>query len=285
MPKRVFQFGLYMILCWLGALLVLGLFNEVFFSALSRSPHAALHLVGSVIDLIFGLLWLASGPVGALIVDRRTFVARERQAEVSEKRRAEERYLLKELVNNQHVPLRRNLRRAVKRNDYGAVIKDTRQKAVEEFLSSFDLPRYLTLEESIPIIASELRAIQSEDLQRFDFSRIPADGIEFEHWVAKGLSTLGWKVKVTPPGGDQGIDVLAQKSGVRVGLQCKLYSKAVGNSAVQEASAGRNYYAAHKVAVVTTVGYTTAAKELADANNVILLLADQLQQADQYLLN
>ena len=42
------------------------------------------------------------------------------------------------------------------------------------------------------------------------------DGFEFEHRCAAFLKTKGYrKVTVTPPSGDQGIDVIAYKSGVK----------------------------------------------------------------------
>ena len=43
------------------------------------------------------------------------------------------------------------------------------------------------------------------------------DGFEFEHRCAAFLKTKGYrKVSVTPPSGDQGIDVIAYKSGVKI---------------------------------------------------------------------
>ena len=69
------------------------------------------------------------------------------------------------------------------------------------------------------------------------------DGFEFEHRCAAFLKTKGYrKVSVTPPSGDQGIDVIAYKSGVKYGIQCKYYSAPVGNKAVQEAYSGARFY-------------------------------------------
>ena len=46
------------------------------------------------------------------------------------------------------------------------------------------------------------------------------DGFEFEHRCAAFLKTKGYrKVSVTPPSGDQGIDVIAYKSGVTGSIQ------------------------------------------------------------------
>lgn len=68
-------------------------------------------------------------------------------------------------------------------------------------------------------------------LEGFDPTRIPVHGHEFEHWVADSLSKFGWETSVTRASGDQGIDVIAAHNGLKLGIQCKLYSQSVGNSA------------------------------------------------------
>ena len=91
------------------------------------------------------------------------------------------------------------------------------------------------------------------------------DGFEFEHRCAAFLKTKGYrKVSVTPPSGDQGIDVIAYKSGVKYGIQCKYYSAPVGNKAVQEAYSGARFYDCDRAVVMTNHTFTKAARELAD---------------------
>ena len=64
------------------------------------------------------------------------------------------------------------------------------------------------------------------------------DGLQFEHRCAELLRYRGFhKVTVTKGSGDQGIDILAQKNGLKYGIQCKYYSHPVGNKAIQEAYA------------------------------------------------
>ncbi len=63
---------------------------------------------------------------------------------------------------------------------------------------------------------------------------------EFETYCAEELGRAGWNARVTMRSRDQGVDVVAEKLGVRVVLQCKLYSRPVGNKAVQEAAADRS---------------------------------------------
>ena len=53
---------------------------------------------------------------------------------------------------------------------------------------------------------------------------------------------MGWKTQVTKASGDQGCDVLAVKGRARVAIQCKYYSKPIGNKGVQEINAAKSYY-------------------------------------------
>lgn len=46
---------------------------------------------------------------------------------------------------------------------------------------------------------------------------------EYEQLVAAILRQEGWKATVTPSGGDHGLDVIAEKSGIRLGVQVKMY--------------------------------------------------------------
>ena len=68
------------------------------------------------------------------------------------------------------------------------------------------------------------------------------DGHEYEYACAQYLKRNGFtKVQVTKASGDQGIDIIATKE-KKYGIQCKYYSGAVGNKAVQEAYAGSKFY-------------------------------------------
>lgn len=95
-------------------------------------------------------------------------------------------------------------------------------------------------------------------------------GTEFEEFIAKLFNSMGYYSSTTKASGDQGIDVIAEKNGIKYGIQAKCYSGAVGNSAVQEAAAGKQFYGCDKVIVVTNNSFTKSAIKLAEANGVIL---------------
>ena len=103
-------------------------------------------------------------------------------------------------------------------------------------------------------------------------------GPEFESAVCSLFKAMGYAVHVTKQSGDQGIDVIAEKDSVKIGIQAKCYASAVGNAAVQEAAAGKVFYGCGKAMVVTNSTFTKSAVELAAANGVILWGRDILMQ-------
>lgn len=95
-------------------------------------------------------------------------------------------------------------------------------------------------------------------------------GLEFENFVAQIFLKLGYRATVTKGSGDQGIDVIVEKGGCKIGIQTKCYSGSVSNSAIQEVVAGKNYYKLDKSMVITNSFFTNSAIDLAQANETIL---------------
>jgi len=121
---------------------------------------------------------------------------------------------------------------------------------------------------------------------KYDMAYIDAmDGHDFEHFIAALLCKLGYlNVEVTRGSGDQGVDVLAEKEGVRYAVQCKCYSSDLGNTPVQEVNTGKVIYHCHVGVVVTNRYFTQSAKEAAKATGVLLWdrakLQDLITQAE-----
>ncbi len=187
-------------------------------------------------------------------------------------RRSQQREALIAAIDRHRAALSRNLERAVKTNDYGAVVSDRTEQALDEFLGSVGADTNLMARDDMTaLIRERLRELAAADLDAgFDPSSLPSGGHDFEHWVAEQLAAFGWKADVTRGSGDQGIDVLAERDGKRVGIQCKLYQGPVGNKAVQEAYAGRAYYALDIVAVLSNAPFTPSAIALGAATGVLL---------------
>ena len=183
-----------------------------------------------------------------------------------------ERQRLIDSVDRHRAALKRNLDRAITRNDYGVIVADLTIDALLEFFASIDLDK-----QAVPIAEASELVFEQLDFRKmeeratgFRSDDIPFDGHAFETWVADALRGFGWEAEVTPGSGDQGIDVIAMKNGKKLGLQCKLYSSPVGNKAVQEAHAGKVYYGADAAGVLTNAGFTASARDLAAVTGVML---------------
>ena len=104
----------------------------------------------------------------------------------------------------------------------------------------------------------------------------PVDGLDYERFCAERLARAGWRAHRTPPSGDQGADIVAERDGLRLVVQCKRLAKPVGNAAVQEAAAALRYWSGDQAVVVSNAGFTPAARRLAAATRVLLLHHDAL---------
>lgn len=97
------------------------------------------------------------------------------------------------------------------------------------------------------------------------------DGHHFEFFCAELLQKNGFSnVTVTPGSGDQGVDILAEKDGVKYAIQCKNYASALSNTPVQEVAAGMQFYGCHVGVVMTNSTFTPSAVQLASATNILL---------------
>ena len=234
----------------------------------SESKVSAIGTLGMLVfifsPVLSGLwLWLQKSEKVAKDQDRKDLL----------RHRFLERQRLIDSVDRHRGTLTRNIERAVKKNDYGALIADERHEALEEFFASIELDmNTINFQDAAELVFEQLDIRDVEDREAgFDATNLPFDGHAFEKWVAEALIGFGWTAKVTSGSGDQGIDVIAEKNGQKLGIQCKLYSSAIGNKAVQEAHAGKAYYSADAVAVLSNAAYTSSAKDLAKVTGVQLL--------------
>ncbi|GAX04873.1 Mrr family endonuclease [Secundilactobacillus pentosiphilus] len=104
-------------------------------------------------------------------------------------------------------------------------------------------------------------------------------GLDFEKYVADLLKRIGYtNVATTSASGDNGLDVLAHNGNTYYGIQCKLYTAPVGNSAVQEAYSGGSYYKTDKNIVITNNYFTPNAVQAAETMDVDLWDRDKLKE-------
>lgn len=77
-------------------------------------------------------------------------------------------------------------------------------------------------------------------------------------------------MRVTKTSGDQGVDILAEKDGVRYAIQCKYYQQPLENTPVQEITAGREFYDCDIGVVMTNSTFTPGARALVKKNKIRL---------------
>ena len=95
-------------------------------------------------------------------------------------------------------------------------------------------------------------------------------GAAFERDCAATLKTVGWTCLLVGESGDQGVDIVARLGSHVVAIQCKDWSRPIGNSAVQEVHAGMTIYDCGAGVVVSRSGFTAAAVRLAESTGVLL---------------
>jgi restriction system protein len=197
-------------------------------------------------------------------------------------------------LGQQHIQaLNRKRKQLVLFDDYGHPMTAAYIKEVKYFISNVVLESFTKEERDLwvahedkytkdcielldSVVKDYAMANQHEALQYSD----ALTDREFEIFCADVMEAQGWKVQLGKGKRDQGIDVLCKKAGKTVCIQCKKFSQPVGNSAVQEAYAGKGFSGADIAAVVSNAAYTPSARQLASTNGVLLLHYDDLRDLD-----
>lgn len=97
------------------------------------------------------------------------------------------------------------------------------------------------------------------------------DGLEFERFLVNLLRKKSFTdVKLTEKY-DYGIDIIAQKDGIKWGIQAKRYSTPVKADAVRQAYTALKHYGCIRAMVITSNTYTKPAQQLAKDNDIALI--------------
>jgi restriction system protein len=180
----------------------------------------------------------------------------------------------------------------VKTDPYGLVDEGPWRKEYRYFIDKLVMPHLSAAERGAIAFRREalfdelIAAPVSRRAQELETSLAMAKDLspaEFEHWCSMALHAAGWKARATGTSGDQGADVIAEKDGVTIVLQCKLHRSAVGNKAVQEAFSARKHYGATAAAVVSNAGFTRSAEALSKTTGVLLCHYSDLSRLDALL--
>jgi restriction system protein len=127
------------------------------------------------------------------------------------------------------------------------------------------------------ILSTVLFSLAAKALWSFKHNRLQPSkwesmsGEEFEHQIAVWLKRQGFSDVLKTEYFDQGIDIVATRFGIRLGVQVKRSVKPVGVNAIRSAVAGMASYGCNQAMVVTNSTFTTRAKALARVNNCQLI--------------
>jgi restriction system protein len=187
------------------------------------------------------------------------------------------------LVAEHRDALTRRYRQLVRINAYGFEETDKWHDELERFRRSVGLGLESRL--IAPFDRAVTRRVRSwaegdaeATLSLTETTMTPED---YEHHCAELLRRGGWEAEVTGMPGDQGVDILAERGDISLAVQCKLlFSRPVGNKAVQEAHAAADYAEASYAAVVTNADFTRSAEALAQKLGVLLLHHSDLPALD-----
>jgi len=120
--------------------------------------------------------------------------------------------------------------------------------------------------------------IQNSDTETAILSSMDRmSGLEFEQFVGQLLKLRGFEVEVTKGSGDFGVDVIAKKQGVKLGIQVKRQADKVSRSAISDAVAGKSYYHCDRAMVITNNYFHDSAIVLAHSTRCELIDRDTLQ--------
>jgi restriction system protein len=193
--------------------------------------------------------------------------------------------------------LHRKMRQATYTDDYGNEIRDKFVSHRDYFIDKVmcrDMPRDMWdffspnygYDARLTVFGTIFqqyinRVMDDLEVQSADVTKMSP--LEYERHCAGLMQRAGWVVNVTKATADQCVNIVAQAGLTRLVLQCKLYSKPVGNSAVQEVVAGKQFERAEFAIVASNAGFTSAARALATVSDVILLHHTELLEVHKRL--
>lgn len=108
-------------------------------------------------------------------------------------------------------------------------------------------------------------------------------GHEFEDEVAALYRRQGYNAKVSKQGGDGGVDIVLEKNGERIAVQCKAHKNPVSPAVIRDlygTMISKNY---HKGLLVSLNGFTSGTKSFAAGKPIQLIeLKDLIKMTDSF---
>lgn len=162
------------------------------------------------------------------------------------------------------------------RADYGLYQEYAR--AVAEYqtrLNELQRQQYLAEEARRKQLEAKRRQEEEEKRKQEQWWK-SLDGRTFELELARLLRRRGYKVKLTSPSGDQGVDLFLEAGAKSIVVQCKAHRNYVSPSVVRDLFGTMLHFKADEAWLVTTSGFYSGVREFAQGKPIKLLTISDL---------
>ncbi len=102
------------------------------------------------------------------------------------------------------------------------------------------------------------------------------DGHQFEHEVASVFRNKGYNAVVTKGSGDGGVDIVLNRNGEKIAVQCKAHSKPVGPAVIRDLYGTMTNGSYNKAILVSKNGFTKGVYEFAEGKPIELMSLDNI---------
>jgi hypothetical protein len=165
----------------------------------------------------------------------------------------------------------------------GRRVSDTWFRECDNFLQLHVMPELVGAEhnwldwQSRRAIVGDVAKARAAALQQPATDRTAITPLAYDEWCAAVLRRDGWQAQALLAAKvDMGIDVIAEKEGVRVALRCRQHDEPVDVAAIRQAIAGCQHFETTRAVVVSTTHYTPPAEKRAASSGILLLHENQL---------
>lgn len=101
----------------------------------------------------------------------------------------------------------------------------------------------------------------------------------FELAVANLFRRNGYTAEVSNRGGDGGVDIILEKAGRRIAVQCKRYKGSVGPHAARDLWGTMHHLGYSEGCIVTTIGFTKGVKDFVQDKDIHLVDLNDILKA------
>jgi restriction endonuclease Mrr len=142
--------------------------------------------------------------------------------------------------------------------------------------AAFELS-YRRYKEARSLIFDEVRRVRADRLRSLE-NLERASPREFEEEIARLYRSNGFSAHVTPPTADLGADVIAERAGERLAIECKRFARTekIGTPILQKLHSAISIHGASRGVLVTTARFTKPAIEFAQRVTIELVDREEL---------